>query len=78
MRSLFLNFACILTLFNIEPPVHEKLEANFKDGFVRCVTISWPPFSDPPCVAISVFVKVVTDTYLKAPCSIQVPDNASL
>ena len=48
MRSLFLNTACILILFNIEAPVNEKLEANFNDeGFVR-----YP-------LTPSVFVKVV-------------------
>jgi cytochrome P450 len=39
MRTLFLNIACTLTLFNIEAP-DEKLEAKFSEGVVRCVTIS--------------------------------------
>ena len=39
MRTLFLNVACVLALFNIEAPVDEKLEAIFnKEVFLRCVT----------------------------------------
>jgi len=31
MRIMFLNVACILTLFDIEAPTNEKLEANFNE-----------------------------------------------
>lgn len=42
LRTLFFNIACILTLFNIEAPLDEKLEAEFTEESMRCVTTSWP------------------------------------
>ena len=31
LRTLFLNVACTLAVFNIEPPTGEKVEAKFYD-----------------------------------------------
>ena len=49
MRTIFLNFACILTLFNVEGPLDEKLEAKFSgESIIRCVIIFQPVFPDIP------------------------------
>ena len=41
MRTLFLNVACILTLFDIGAPVNEKLEASYnEEHLLRYVMIS--------------------------------------
>lgn len=43
MRTIFLNVACILTLFDIEAPTGEKLEAEFNEEHVlRYVTVCFP------------------------------------
>lgn len=34
MRTVFLQIACILTVFDIEAPVDEKLEAEFNQEHV--------------------------------------------
>lgn len=51
MRIIFLNIACILTLFNIEAPTGEILEAKFsEDSILRYVILSRSLFRDPVCV----------------------------
>ena len=41
MRLIVLNIACILTLFDIEAPAKEKLEAIFnEERVIRCVSTS--------------------------------------
>ena len=42
LRTLFLNIACTLAVFDISAPVGEKLEAKYKEGFVRWVVVSDP------------------------------------
>ena len=43
IRMIFLNIACILTLFDIEAPIGEKLEAKFnEEQLIRYVTVSDP------------------------------------
>ena len=75
MRTISLNVACILILFNIEAPVHGGLEADFKEeSFIRYVTVSQPRFSDP----LECFVNAGADVRSKTPRPIQVPDNTSL
>ena len=49
MRIIFLNFACILTLFNIESPPDEKLEGLFSDkSIIRYVASLWFTFTNSP------------------------------
>ena len=49
MRTIFLNFACVLTLFNVEDPLDEKLEAKFSgESIIRYVMIFQPAFPDTP------------------------------
>ena len=39
LRTLFLNIACTLAVFDISPPVDEKLEVKYFEGFVRWVVV---------------------------------------
>ena len=49
MRIIFLNFACILTLLNIEGPPDEKLEGLFSDkSIIRYVASLWFTFTNSP------------------------------
>ena len=37
LRTLFLNIACTLAVFDIEAPAGEKLEPKFRDSLARYV-----------------------------------------
>ena len=37
LGTLFLNFACTLAVFDITPPVGEKLDGKYHEGTFRCV-----------------------------------------
>ena len=70
---MFLNAACVLTLFDIGAPMNEKLEANFNEEHLLRYFII--PLSFLRCIVSSVFV---TDVYLKETGPIQVHDKTSL
>lgn len=56
---MFLNIACILTLFNITAPVDEKLEPNFdEEHILRCVSF----YDSVPSLQ---WYTIVIDAYLK-------------
>ena len=44
LRTLFLNIACILAVFDILVPLGEKLEAKYNEGYARCVETCNPYF----------------------------------
>ena len=73
MRLLFLNIACILTVFDIEAPVDEKLEASFNEERVIRYDGIFLPLPPP-----SAFMTAAIDIHPKENCSIQVHDKASL
>ena len=40
IRTLFLNIAYTLAVFDITPPVGEQLEAKYQESFIRSVMVS--------------------------------------
>lgn len=79
MRTIFLNVACILTIFDIRAPTHGKLEAKFVDDrLIRYFPVSLCLFCDPCYVVSSGYVKLVTDAFLKDANPIQVQYQASI
>ena len=70
LRTLFLHITCTLAVFDISAPLNEKLEAKYREGFVRCVVISISYFS-----ALCLWKHA--DAGLKASIPVQVRDQTS-
>ena len=71
LRTLFLNIACTLAVFDISVPVGEKLEAKYHEGVVRYVLIPGPLPSESG-------ILFGADARCKAPPPVQVRDQTSL
>ena len=66
LRTVFLNIACTLAVFDIAEPVGEKLDGKYHEGFFSCATVlnSLAPF------------RWWTDARTKAPSPVQVFNQA--
>ena len=71
LRTLFLNIACTLAVFEISAPVGEKLEAKYHEGFIRYVLVPDSPPRDSG-------ILFGADARCKVPSPVQVRDQASL
>ena len=77
LRTIFLNVACTLTLFDIGAPINEKLEANFTEELIsRYVTIPPCLFCNPGCL-VSQCLWALLLICLKETGPIQVHDKTS-
>ena len=71
LRTLFLNIASTLAVFDISVPAGETLEAKYYEASIRYVLVPDPPPHDS-----GIFFGA--DARCKAPSPVQVRDQASL